>query len=235
MTHPLDRPVWNALTSGWAPRAEGDARALRLQPDHGPFGAAADASASSVEALAALAPEQGELWLVEADEPVVPQGLSVIRTGLLTQMVAERIARAPAPVDFVELGDADAEEMRALAELTRPGPFLSRTHRLGWFIGMRREGQLVAMAGERMRVGAFAEVSAVCTHPDHRGRGYAAALMAAVMQRMLDGGETPFLHSYAANASAIALYESLGFQARRTMRLTVTARSDQGSSKLASP
>jgi len=100
--------------------------------------------------------------------------------------------------------------MLALATLTRPGPFFDRTHQLGDFLGVRIEGQLVAMAGERMKPLGFTEVSVVCTHPDHRGRGYAGALMRLVAARILDHGETPFLHAYASNRGAIALYETRG-------------------------
>ena len=112
------------------------------------------------------------------------------------------------------LGDADAGEMLALATLTRPGPFRTRTHTLGRFLGIRDGSRLVAMAGERLKLDGFAEISAVCTHPDYRSRGYGAALMRAIGQRMLSEGDTPFLHTYAANTGAIALYRKLGFEVR---------------------
>jgi predicted GNAT family acetyltransferase len=117
--------------------------------------------------------------------------------------------------------DADAAEMLALATLTKPGPFFARTHQLGRFIGVRDNGVLVAMAGERLKTPGYTEVSAVCTHPDHRGRGYAAALMRQVMGGIVARGETPFLHSYAANTGAIRLYESLGFRFSRELVMTV--------------
>ena len=96
--------------------------------------------------------------------------------------------------------------------LTQPGPYAAHTNRLGDFIGVKQGGVLVAMAGERMKMPGLSEVSGVCTHPDHRGRGYAGALMRVVAERMLVRGETPWLHAYASNAGAIALYESLGFR-----------------------
>ena len=114
--------------------------------------------------------------------------------------------------------------MLALARLTRPGPFSARTHRLGAFIGVKLDGRLVAMAGERMKPDGFTEVSGVCTHPDHRGRGYAGGLMRLVARRILERGETAFLHAYESNIGAIALYESLGFRRRRTVILTVLKR-----------
>jgi len=139
-------------------------------------------------------------------------------------MIADRITPAARAIDFLPLGEADAAEMRALARLTRPGPFAALTHRLGGFIGVRREGRLVAMAGERMRTGGFTEVSGVCTHPDHRGQGYAGALMRVVAARMLARGETPFLHTYADNRAAIGLYESLGFRLRAPLNMAVLVR-----------
>ena len=223
LPHPLDRPVWHALTTRQAGLALGDARALRLQPDYGLFAAAADASADNLAALAALVPDDGALWLVEAGEmPPVP-GVA-IRQVSLHQMVAAAIAPSTAAFTIVPLSEDDAPEMRALATLTEPGPFFARTHRLGNFVGVRQDGRLVAMAGERMKLDGFTEVSGVCTHPDHRGHGYAGGLMRVVAQRILARGETPFLHVYPDNRSAIALYEALGFTLRRPMTVTVLAR-----------
>ena len=133
MTHLLDRPVWNALTSGWAALAEGGGEALRLRPDHGPFGAAAGLPD---ERLTALIPQNGELWLVEREPPPAPRGARVLRRAELSQMVAERVRPKPLSVAAVPLGDADAAEMQTLAALCRPGPFTTRTHRLGRFVGV---------------------------------------------------------------------------------------------------
>nr|WP_240898070.1 GNAT family N-acetyltransferase [Agromyces luteolus] len=113
--------------------------------------------------------------------------------------------------------------MLALARLTEPGPFEARTHELGGFVGVREPttGALVAMAGERMRPDGHTEVSGVCTHPDHRGRGLAAALSIAVARRILARSETPFLHAYARNRPAVALYERLGFVHRADVEVVV--------------
>jgi predicted GNAT family acetyltransferase len=223
--HPLDRPVWHALRSGWAALAQGDAHALRLDPLHGPFAATMDDGPDSLNALAALAQENGETWLVGQAVPIAPPGLSIARTATLAQMIAHTVtpAFAPSP-DWQVLGEGDAADMRALALLTRPGPFHPLTHRLGRFIGVREAGQLVAMAGERMRLPGFTEVSGVCTHPDFRGRGLAGALMRIIMQTMLDRGETPFLHAYAAHDRKIALYATLGFAVRAELPMAVLVR-----------
>ncbi|HSI05793.1 MAG TPA: GNAT family N-acetyltransferase [Myxococcota bacterium] len=223
--HLLDRPVWSALTTRWASLALGKRPALRLAPEYGLFAATADDSPDALAALADLVAPRGETWLVEMHEPPPPPRVNVTRRVELFQMIAPSLTRAAvAPVPFVELGDADAAEMIMLAMLTKPGPFLLRTHRFGGFIGVRDSGRLVAMAGTRMRLPGYCEVSGVCTHPDYRGRGYAGALMRVVCQRILDAGETPILHTYAANKGANTLYESLGFTVRTPVTLTVLTK-----------
>ena len=222
--HPLDRPVWNALQTGWVALARGDTHALRLDPDYGPFGAAADFSLPSLEKLAELVPFMGELWVAEADDMPLPPGTIIVKAAALHQMVATHLNLIATGVDIIPLGEADALEMRELALLTQPGPFFALTHRLGNFVGVKRNGRLVAMAGERMRLDGFTEVSGVCTHPDYRGCGYAGALMSVVTERILARGEIAFLHSYSSNVGAIALYERLGFSLRRQICVTVLSR-----------
>ncbi len=209
----LDRSVWSALTTHWAPRAEGDARAWRLARDYGVFGAAADRSAVSLAALAALVPEDGELWTVEREDWPAPRGTRYLRRADCVQMACDALTSADPPTfDIVDLTEDDAPAMYDLAILTQPGPYAAHTNRLGDFIGVKQKGRLVAMAGERMKMPGLSEVSGVCTHPDHRGQGYAGALMRVVAERMIARGETPWLHAYASNTGAIALYESLGFR-----------------------
>jgi predicted GNAT family acetyltransferase len=127
----------------------------------------------------------------------------------------------PPPFEIVPLTEDDAPEMLALATLTRPGPFARRTHQLGDFVGVKADGRLIAMAGERLRMPGMTEVSGVCTHPEHRGRGYAAGLMRHVAGKILARGEVPFLHAYASNTGAIGLYETLGYRVRREVLVTV--------------
>ena len=134
----------------------------------------------------------------------------------LLQMVCEngvaKSDRKTSSAVIVELGASDSPQMLELTALTKPGPFGPRTHELGYYVGIRDNGQLVAMAGERLKVPGYTEVSAVCTHPDHLGKGYAAALMMEVMRGIRERGEIPFLHVRSDNSRAIAVYERLGFR-----------------------
>ena len=218
----LDRPVWQSLHAGWAPLAEGDALARRVRPDHNVFAAARDTGAEAQAALARLVPAHGELWLVEPDPWTAPPGCRIVRTAAIVQMVHDgATALPPTPAGAITLGEDDGSEMLALATLCRPGPYVQHTGRLGRFVGIRRGGRLIAMAGERMAVPGWREVSAVCSHPDARGQGLAAALIGDVVRAMAALGERAFLTSYADNAGAIALYERLGFGIRRTLTVSV--------------
>lgn len=221
LNHPLDRPVWSALTSRQSGLALGDARALRFDPAFALFAAAADDSPESTEALGRLNVSPNGMGLVETSDMPVPPGAVVRSRAACVQMVASSLNGGGRTVAFEALGEADAAEMLALATLTVPGPFFEKTHRLGDFIGVKVDGRLVAMAGERMKPEGFTEVSGVCTHPDFRGRGYAGALMRVVTGRILERGEQAFLHAYAAHAATIALYETLGFRGRASVRYTV--------------
>lgn len=224
MAHPLDRPVWSTLSTRQRDLALGDDRALRFDPRYNVFGAAADGSPENLAALGELIPADGTLWVVEAQPFTPPPGVTVVKAAVCAQMVAERPRPGDADFAYEDLTEADAPQMLALATLTEPGPFFEATHRLGAFVGIKQDGRLVAMAGERMRPEGYTEVSGVCTHPDHRGQGHAGRLMQVVAGRIVGRGETPFLHSYASNTGAIRLYESLGFAIRREVTASVLGR-----------
>lgn len=219
--HPLDCPAWPALTGRHAAFAVSHGGARRYHPDFGVFASLGERSAASLDGLAALVAEHGDVAMLQVAPPGDLPGLRVVSQEMGVQMVAAGPRAALAPeFAMVPLGEADAPEMLALATLTEPGPFFARTHQLGDFVGVRVDGQLVAMAGERMKPDGFTEVSGVCTHPDHRGRGYAAGLMRQVMAGIFARGETPFLHAYASNHAAIALYQRLGFVLRAEVLMT---------------
>lgn len=224
MAHILDRPIWRALATRHAHMREGDELAVRYPRDVSPFVVGRDASPEAVATMVALIGEGEEISLAEVAPPSAPPGVSETRLPLF-QMVWDSFPEAgESAFDIQPLDEADAADMLALATLTRPGPFRSRTHTMGRFFGVREGGQLIAMAGERLHAPGFHEISAVCTHPDYRGRGLGAALMRKVGARMLEEGDQPFLHTYASNATAIALYRKLGFEVRAELTHAIWKR-----------
>ncbi|HET9389727.1 MAG TPA: GNAT family N-acetyltransferase [Steroidobacteraceae bacterium] len=209
----LDRPAWASLTTFHASLSVGNASARRYLSDVNMFASTCDETLAHLSALAELVRPGEQVIVLQVPQIVVPPGFSMLKRASGVQMLASRRAHfAGATEDIVELTDLDAPEMLALARLTEPGPFLPRTHRMGKFIGIRRDGRLAAMAGERFRFPGYTEVSGVCTHPDFRGRGYARALSSAVAASIEARGERAFLHAWKTNRPAISLYESLGFQ-----------------------
>jgi predicted GNAT family acetyltransferase len=214
--HPLNRPAFAALSSHWAKIAVIEGEARRIHPDYGPF--AATDRPEHLEALLPLARTHGAVWIVEDRMPAAfPPGLKLEKQAEVIQMVATELTPPPTSVAFEEMTDADGPEMRDLALMTEPGPFAAKTHLLGRFVGVRRDGQIAAMAGERMRLPGFTEVSGVCTHPDHRGQGLAALLTHEIARGIIAAGSVPFLHCYPSNAPAVRAYEKIGFVTRRTL------------------
>ena len=211
MNDALDTVIWNALTTRQARFALGDDKAVRFHPDIGPFAALRDTSAASYQSMVPLVTGNDAVALFTVD-PIDPTPeLTVARRDTLFQMVWQGSSKRATAMPFTPLGRDDAAEMHALATATQPGPFGPRTVELGRYVGMRQDGRLIAMAGERMQMDGFTEVSAVCVDPAFRGRGLAAALVLDVVAAIMDRGETPFLHVFAFNHSAIALYRKLGF------------------------
>lgn len=215
--HVLDNPAWAALSGAHTAFAEypagGGARAARYAPDVSPFAALADPEdPRSWADLRALVGDGEVASLAGVLTP--PDGWETVGRIRGVQLVDTSLRAEPAP-EAVRLGAADVPEVLELIRLTEPGPFLPRTVELGTYLGIRRQGRLVAMAGERLRPPGWTEISAVCTHPDHRGRGLATRLVRAVAAGIRQRGEVPFLHTAASNTRAIRLYESLGFTLRR--------------------
>ncbi|MFF7451539.1 MULTISPECIES: GNAT family N-acetyltransferase [unclassified Streptomyces] len=213
--HVLDSPALASLTGPHAHFAEWRGRIVRYPVDVSPWLAMpAEPDADDWADLAALAGPGGEVPLL-GYRGEVPDGWEVTFQVDGVQLVDDGVPAAPAP-EAVRLGPADVPEMLDLVERTRPGPFLPRTVEMGTYLGIRRAGALVAMAGERLRPPGWTEISAVCTDPAFRGQGLGTRLILAVAHGIRERGETPFLHTGAANTGAIRLYESLGFRLRRT-------------------
>ncbi|MER6029584.1 GNAT family N-acetyltransferase [Streptomyces sp. NPDC001851] len=212
--HVLDNPAHASLTGPHAHFAERRGRVLRYPDDVSPWLALpAEPDARDWADLAALAGPGGEIPL-PGYQGALPDGWEITFRVDGVQFVDDGLAAAP-DAEAVRLGAADVPEMLDLVARTRPGPFLPRTVELGTYLGIRRGGALIAMAGERLHPPGWTEISAVCTDPAFRGEGLATRLILAVAHGIRERGETPFLHTSAENTGAIRLYESLGFRLRR--------------------
>ncbi|MCW7942842.1 acetyltransferase [Streptomyces hygroscopicus] len=215
--HVLDNPALASLSGPHARFAERRGRVLRYPLDVSPWvGLPDDPDADDWAALAALAGPGAEAPLPGFCGQV-PGGWEITFAVDGVQLVDDGAAAAPDP-EAVRLTPADVPEMLDLVARTEPGPFLPRTIELGTYLGIRRDGALIAMAGERLHPPGWTEISAVCTDPGFRGQGLATRLILAVAHGIRERGETPFLHTGAGNTNAIRLYESLGFRLRRTTR-----------------
>ncbi|MGQ0824268.1 MAG: GNAT family N-acetyltransferase [Actinomycetota bacterium] len=212
--HPLDNAVWRALTGPQATVAEGTDLAFRYVPDVAPFAAVHDEPDEDAwAALATLVGPTGVALLFRASVPD-PAGWSIeVRMPTLQMVPPPNPAPTHEPVE--RLGPDDVPAMLGLVARTRPGPFQARTAELGTYVGIREGDALVAMAGERMQLDGYTEISAVCTDPAFRGRGHAATLVHALVEDIRARGAQPFLHVLVENAPAIRLYERLGWTVRR--------------------
>ena len=219
MEHVLDNPVWHALIGSHRSHAMGRGLARHYPRDMAPFSAIVERSDAAYADLAVDLPPGTEARLFRTYEEPLPSGWQQLDCFPMLQMVArgapQRVSKAG-----VLLSEVDTRAMTELAEIAKPGPFGSRTPLLGRYLGVREGDHLLAMAGERMRLPGYVELSAICVHPDARGRGYAADLTSRLMRMALDRGDMPFLHVRLDNADAVALYRRLGFETRRELVVT---------------
>ena len=212
----LDNPVWHALEGPHRMHALGRGLARHYPRDIAPFSAVAEPSATAYADLAADLPAGAEARLFRPDVESLPDGWEEISRFTMLQMVADSaptVAEAPTVV----LTPDDTPAMLDLVAATQPGPFGKRTPLLGRYLGVRHDGRLVAMAGERLLLPDHVELSAICVHPEARGKGHAAALTGTLMQRAFARGLVPFLHVRPENGAAVELYRRLGFVTRREL------------------
>ncbi|SER28877.1 GNAT family N-acetyltransferase [Microlunatus flavus] len=221
VAHPLDRAAWSALTGPHASFALGGDRARRYPADVSPFAAVAadDDPLAWAELRALYATDKLAGLAVPAGRPwSVPSGWALEGEVPGVQLVSTDALRSYPDEEAVVLGPADAAEASDLVARTEPGPFRPRTVELGTYLGIRREGRLVAMAGERLHPEGWTEISAVCTDPAYRRQGLATGLVRAVADVVRERGDVPFLHTSAANTRAIRLYLAMGFDLRTEVR-----------------
>ncbi|HEY4239098.1 MAG TPA: GNAT family N-acetyltransferase [Kofleriaceae bacterium] len=220
---PLDNPLWASLSTTHAALRIGDDRIARYPRTVAPFLAVAHDGARDDDALAALV-EPGETVLLLGPRVATPSGWTLEDLGTTTQLVATPAAPAAEAARVEPLGRDDDDRIRALAALVYPHYFRPRTAELGRYYGIRDGDALAAMAGERMGFPGYREISAVCTHPDHVGRGLARALLAVLVGEIRARGDTPFLHVSPANTRALRLYEQNGFAPRVAIAFAALTR-----------
>jgi predicted GNAT family acetyltransferase len=219
----LDNPVYASLCGAHARFAQVRGRARRYPVDVAPFLALPSPPSAQDWRDAAGLVAPGTYAAVQYSSAELPDPWQAVEAFDLVQMIGERVTGVDCS-EAIPLGAADVPEMLELATQTEPGPFLTRTIELGDYLGIRCDGTLVAMAGERFHLDGWTEISAVCTKPDHRGRGLASQLIGALIAGIHFRSQGVFLHVLSTNTGAIQLYEELGFRVRQTATITVVTR-----------
>lgn len=219
MEHVLDNPVWHALIGPHRAHAVGLGLARHYPRDMAPFSAIVEASDAAYADLAVDLPPGAEARLFRPREEPLPSGWQQLDCFPMLQMCASTAPKRASQTGTL-LSKVDSRAMADLVAIAKPGPFGPRTPLLGRYLGVRDGDRLLAMAGERMRLPGYVELSAICVHPEARGRGHAAGLTLQLMQMALDRGEVPFLHVRPDNVGAVALYQRLGFETRRELVVT---------------
>jgi ribosomal protein S18 acetylase RimI-like enzyme len=229
MENVLDNPAWNALISGNRQLSQGNAQVKYFDKEVSPFVAFEENTPDNFQRLYDQLPHNGPVLLVTTVETEIPDWWKVVRFIRGLQMVCDiTIAHDKTAMELIPLTAEHAPQMAALAKLTNPGPFGIRTIEFGHYLGVFDGGKLAAMAGQRMHVFNYAEVSAVCTHPDHIGKGYARELLLAQVNRIKAASEIPFLHVRYDNHRAISLYERVGFVTRREVYFYAMVKNKEG-------
>lgn len=217
----LDNPVWSSLVTGHSAMARVHGAAARYPGDISPLSAVRAPSPQAFADLRALTKPGEIIGLITAAKIDIPEDWEVVLSRMIDQMVCEEFKPSSA-IEPLLLSDKDVPEMIALTKLTQPGPFEHGTIGMGKYLGVRRgDGALMAMAGQRMSLPKFREISAVCTDPAHQGNGYAGRLMTVLAREIIADGKMPFLHVKTENASAKHLYVKLGFRMRKPMHFNV--------------
>jgi len=221
----LDNPAYASLCGAHARLAQVRGRVRRYPADVAPFLALPSSPSPQDWRDAASLVAPGSYVAGRYGDADLPDGWRAVQAFDLVQMIEDRVTGVDC-AQAIPLGSGDVPEMLELVAATEPGPFLARTIELGVYLGIRCDGALVAMAGERFRLDGWTEISAVATRPDHRGQGLASGLMGALIAGIHHRSERAFLHVLSTNTGAIRLYQQLGFRVRQTATLTVVTREE---------
>ncbi len=220
--HPLDNPIWSALNSLEKNKNQGNADVAYFSPEISPFAAVSEWNGASMQKLLNGLPKDRSFSTLIAHPIQFNESWEIIFELMLFQMICtEPFFVEKNGLDIRKLSDEHIPEMLELTALTKPGPFLQRTIDFGNYHGVFENNRLVSMAGERLHLEKFTEISAVCTHPNALGKSYAAVLMSIILKQILQSGRTAFLHVRNDNMRAIKMYERLGFKHRADIFFTV--------------
>jgi len=227
LEHILDNPIWNALNTGSKKLANGNDNAKFVNRDAGAFAGLKENTVGDLMSLHELTPLETPVVLFVPTEITVPGEWQIVLKKPLLQMVYPH-KHAPSPkAEVTELTEEDVPAMLSLTALTEPGPFLPRTIDFGNYQGIFDGEQLAAMAGQRLHPAPYVEVSAVCTHPDYLGKGYAGRLVGNQIHSIIEKSGIPFLHLLRDNTRAYHLYQKLGFEVRKEIVCYVLKKADR--------
>lgn len=224
MEHVLDNPVYYALATGNQNLTNGNTQIKYFGRQVAPFVGLKNISTESFQALYDILPDDGPFVFISVKETDIPAPWQVLATIPGYQMVCNGNVLPADEINLVMLTDENIPQMLELTQLTNPGPFAQRTIDFGQYVGIFEGNKLAAMAGQRMNPLPYAEISAVCTHPDHTGKGYAKQLLAFHINRIKAEGNIPFLHVRSDNERAIKIYQSLGFEIRSKVYFYVISK-----------
>lgn len=222
MNHVLDNPAWNAMISANSNLALGNEEVRYFPADLSPFAGLKSVNGEALQQLFELLPPGRIVAIVIADTLNIPGAWKILYQAALLQMCGDNYKAASGKIyEILPLHKQHVPEMIALTKLTNPGPFAERTIEFGHYSGIFQDDKLIAMAGQRLHAFNYSEISAVCTHPEHSGRGYGTAMVRNQAERIIESGNIPFLHVRKDNLNAIKIYEHLGFAVRRDMNFSV--------------
>lgn len=222
MNHVLDNPAWNALNTGNSNLAHGNDRVKFFDSRVSPFAGLQHNTDDEFRMLHELLPHDGPVGFVSVTERNIPAGWQVLQHVRCYQMIHNGLLKPfiDGP-ELTHLTTDNVPQMLQLTQLTNPGPFAQRTIEFGHYYGVFDGDKLVAMAGQRLHINNYTEISAVCTHPDYLGRGYARQLLLFHINRMLAAGNVPILHVRTDNHRAIKVYENVGLKIRGNMNFYI--------------